>query len=494
MAKRAFSRQLLLASLFAAIESSSRARELLRKKVETTDSMTEAGIRQAALVVATLSAFMTPFMGSSINIALPSIAEEFGIDAVLLSWIPSSYLLATAVCLVPFGRLADIYGRKRIFGLGMVAFSLSSLLCAASFSTPMLICFRVFQGVGGAMIFSTGVAILTSVFPPQERGKVLGFNVAAVYTGLSLGPVLGGVLTHYFTWRSIFLLNIPFGIVIICLLLLKMKVEWAEAKGEKFDFIGAAIYGVAILGVIYGLSLLPSLRSLLYLIIGSLALFVFVKRALKVKGPVFDLHLFMTNRVFAFSNLTALINYSGVFALTFLLSLYLQHIKGLGAQGAGLILISQPIVMALCSLFAGRLSDKIEPRIVASAGMALITFGLLLLVFLAPDSGMGFIIGAQVVLGLGFGLFSSPNTNAIMGSVERKFYGLASGSVATMRVLGMMISMAVATLTFSVFLGRVQITPEHYDSFMKAVKAAFIVFSLLCFGGIFTSLVRGKVR
>ena len=456
--------------------------------------MSEAGIRRAALVVATLTSFMTPFMGSSINIALPSIAKEFAIDAVLLSWIPSSYLLATAVCLVPFGRLADIYGRKRIFGFGVVGFSLSSLLCASSFSAPMLICFRIFQGVGGAMIFSTGVAILTSVFPPQERGKVLGFNVAAVYTGLSLGPVLGGVLTHYFTWRSIFLVNVLFGIVIIGLLFLQMKVEWAEARGEKFDFIGAATYGVAILGVIYGLSLLPSLISFLYLIIGSLALFGFVKRELKVKEPVFDLHFFVTNRVFAFSNLTALINYSGLFALTFLLSLYLQHIKGLGTQGAGLILVSQPIVMALCSPFAGRLSDKIEPRIVASAGMALSTLGLFLLVFLTPDSGMGFIIGAQIVLGLGVGLFSSPNMNAIMGSVERKFYGLASGSVATMRILGNMISMAVATLTFSVFLGRVQITPEHHDYFMQAVKAAFVVFSLLCFGGIFTSLVRGKVR
>jgi MFS family permease len=187
----------------------------------------ETGIRRAALVVATLTSFMTPFMGSSINIALPSIAKEFGIDAVLLSWIPTSYLLASAVCLVPFGRLADIYGRKRIFGFGVVTFTISSFLCAASFSTPMLIGLRVFQGIGGAMIFSTGTAILTSVFPPQERGKVLGLNVAAVYTGLSLGPVLGGVLTHHFTWRSIFLVNVLFGVVIICLLLLRLKVEWA---------------------------------------------------------------------------------------------------------------------------------------------------------------------------------------------------------------------------------------------------------------------------
>jgi hypothetical protein len=264
-----------------------------------------------------------------------------------------------------------------------------------------------------------------------------------------------------------------------------MKMEWAEAKGEKFDFVGAIIYGIAIIGIVYGMSLLPSLNSLWFLLTGSLALVSFVGWEMKAREPIFDLHLFAANRVFAFSNLAAFINYSGTFAQTFLLSLYLQHIKGLSAQGAGLILISQPAVMALLSPLAGRLS---------SAGMALSTIGLALFVFLRSDSGTGFILGTLALLGFGFALFSSPNTNAIMGSVEKKFYGIASGSVATMRVLGMMISMGIATLVFAIFIGRVQITPEYYDAFMKAQRFAFLIFSSLCFGGIFASLVRGKVR
>jgi MFS family permease len=344
------------------------------------------------------------------------------------------------------------------------------------------------------MIFATAVAILTSIFPPQERGKVLGFNVAAVYTGLSLGPVLGGLLTAHFTWRSIFLLNVPLGLVVVLLLHYRLKAEWAEAKGERFDFTGALVYVVAITGIIYGMSLLPSLRSLWLLFMGSLALAFFVRWELKVGEPVLDLYLFATNRVFAFSNIAALVHYSGTFALTFLLSLYLQHIKGLSPQAAGLILISQPVIMALFSPVAGRLSDRVEPRIVASAGMALSTIGLFLFAFLRPDTGTGFIVGTLSLLGFGFALFSSPNTNAIMGSVEKRVYGIASGSLATMRVLGMITSIAIATLAFSIFLGRVQIAPEHHDAFMKALRSAFLVFSTLCFGGVFASLVRGKVR
>jgi len=454
----------------------------------------DTGMKRFTLVIATLASFMTPFMGSSINIALPSIGKEFQIDAVLLSWIATSYLLAAAISLVPFGRLADIHGRKRIFKYGIYAFTLTSLLCAVSTSAPMLIIFRVFQGVGSSMIFATGVAIVTSVFPPLERGKALGINVAAVYIGLSLGPLLGGFLTQHFTWRSIFLMNVPLGAIIVSLLLWKLKGEWAEAKGEKFDLPGAIIYAMALIAIMYGISLLPATRSLWIIIIGLLGLVAFVKWEGSTQHPVFNLTLFKTNRVFAFSNLAALINYSATFAIAFLLSLYLQYIKALSPQSAGLILIAQPIIMAVVSPFAGRLSDKIEPRIVASIGMTLTTVGLFLFIFLSEESTLISIIASLIVLGLGFGFFSSPNTNAIMGSVERRFYGLASGSVGTMRLLGMMISMGIATVVFAVYLGRVQITVEYFSVFVKAVRVAFMIFAILCFGGIFSSMVRGKLR
>ena len=204
--------------------------------------MSDSTIKRSALLIATFSSFLTPFMVSSINIALPAIGSEFQMSAVLMSWVPTSYILAAAMFLVPFGRLADIHGRKRVFAYGMWIFTLSSLALAFSPSAAVLITLRVLQGFGSAMIFGTGMAILTSVFPAAERGRVLGINVAAVYLGLSLGPVFGGFLTHQFGWRSIFLVNVPLGLFVIYLVVAKLNREWAEAQGEdvrccRFSFL-----------------------------------------------------------------------------------------------------------------------------------------------------------------------------------------------------------------------------------------------------------------
>ncbi|MCK4657822.1 MAG: MFS transporter, partial [candidate division Zixibacteria bacterium] len=215
---------------------------------------------------------------------------------------------------------------------------------------------------------------------------------------------------------------------------------------------------------------------------------------LRVDHPVFNMKLLKENRAFRFSSIAALLNYAATFAVTFLLSLYLQYIKGYGAEAAGIILVSRPIVMAVTSLIAGRISDRIEPRVIASIGMAFVVVGLIMLVFVNQATTVGFLIASLIVLGLGFGLFSSPNMNAIMSSVERKFYGVASGTVGTMRLLGQMFSMGIATLIFAVYIGRIQITPETHDQFLMAVRVAFIVFAALCFAGIFASLARGKIR
>jgi len=454
--------------------------------------MTSPKLRRAALIISILTSFITPFMGSAINLALPAIAKEFNIDAVILTWIPTAYLLASAVCLVPFGRLADLHGRKKIFGLGMMAFTLSSFLCAVASSALQLILFRILQGIGSAMIFATGLAILTSAFPSQERGKVLGISVAAVYTGLSLGPVLGGLLTQHFAWRSVFLSAIPFGVVILFLVLWGLKQEWAEARGEAFDLAGSILYGAGLTGFIGGVSLLPSTESLALIAAGAVALWGFVKWEMRTKSPVFPVDLFTANRVFALSSLAAFINYSATFAITFLLSLYLQHIKGLPPREAGLILIFQPIVMAACSPAAGWLSDKIEPRIVATAGMVLTTMGLVPFAFLSQESSFPFLIAGLIILGIGFGLFSSPNMNAVMGSVDKRFYGLASGAVGTMRLLGMMISMGMATVVFALKLGRVEIYEANYPALIESIRILFTLFSILCFAGIFASMTRGK--
>lgn len=344
------------------------------------------------------------------------------------------------------------------------------------------------------MIFSTSVAILTSVFPVGERGKVLGINAAAIYLALSLGPFLGGFLTQHFGWRSIFLANVPFGLIIIALVFWKLQGEWAEAKGEKLDLIGSIIYSLTLIAIVYGFSLLPAISGAWLILIGALGIARFAKWEMKAESPVLDINLFRNNTVFAFSNLAALINYSATFAVTFLLSLYLQYINGLSPQNAGLILISQPVTMAIFSPFAGRLSDKIEPRIVASIGMALTSVGLFLFTFLNEKSTLEFIITSLILLGLGLALFSSPNTNAVTSSVEKRFYGVASGTLGTMRLIGQMFSMGIAMLIFAIYMGRVQITPEYCSLFLRSAKVAFIIFAALCFGGIFASLARGKIR
>jgi EmrB/QacA subfamily drug resistance transporter len=456
--------------------------------------MNDSATKLTALTIASLSSFITPFMMSSINIALPVIGKEFKTDAVVLSWVATSYLLAAAVSLVPFGKLADIYGRKKIYMLGMVLFTLTSLLCAIATSAPMLIIFRIFQGAGSAMVFATGIAILSSVYPAQERGKVLGIAVAAVYIGLSCGPFFGGFLTQHFSWRSIFLINIPFGVLIILLIIFKLKGEWKGAEGQKFDLTGSIIYGTAIFAFMYGITILPDIRSIVLILTGVVGLLAFIKWELVVKSPVFEVNLFVTNRTYAFSCLAALINYSATFAVAFLLSLYLQYIKGLTPQGAGVVLVSTPVVMAIFSPLAGRLSDRIEPRVISSLGMGLTVLGLVLLIALNARTGLPYIIASLLILGFGFALFSSPNMNAIMSSVDRRFFGIASASVGTMRLLGQMLSMGIVTLIFALYIGRAQITPQSYAMLIKSVRVAFTVSTCFCVAGVFFSLYRGRLR
>jgi EmrB/QacA subfamily drug resistance transporter len=439
-----------------------------------------------------VSSFLTPFMASGINVAMPFIAKEFGLSAVALGWVVTSYMLAAAMFLVPFGRLADLVGRKRIFALGIGVNIAGTVLGALAPSALFLILGRAVQGVGGAMIFGTGVAILTSVYPPGERGHALGLNTAAVYTGLSLGPVLGGFLVHAWGWRSVLWATVPIAAAALGLTLVRLKGEWAEARGEGFDFKGCIIFGSGLVALMYGFSHLPSVLGFALTGAGLLALAGFVLFELRARTPLLDLRLFGKNRIFAFSNLAALINYSSTSAVAFLMSLYLQYVKGLPPQKAGLVLVAQPIVMALASPFAGKLSDRSEPRVIASLGMALSAAGLVLFSFLRSATGFGFIVGSLVCLGLGFGLFSSPNTNAIMSSVEKRHLGIASAALGTMRLSGQMLSVGITMMIFALVMGRAPIQPSIYPQFLRSVRIAFVFYALLCIAGIFASLARGN--
>jgi MFS family permease len=343
-------------------------------------------------------------------------------------------------------------------------------------------------------MYPIGAAILTSTFPAGELGRVLGINSAAVYLGFSLGPFLGGLLTHHLGWRSIFFVNVLVGLIVILLTLRKLKGEWREAEEEKFDLAGSALYSIILLFIMYGFSQLSTVKGAWLVLAGILGIFVFMKWETKMRSPVLEIKLFRKNRPFAFSILATLMHSSAGFSVTFLLSLYLQYIKRLTPESAGLILIAQPIVQALCSPFSGKLSDRIEPRIVASIGMALSGAGLGLLTFLNEETTFVFIVASLLLLGFGFSLFSVPNANAVMSSIENRFYGVASGMLSTMRITGMAFGMGIAVLIFSIYLGKVQITPDTYPVFLRCIKFAFAFSTVLCFGGVFASLARGNIR
>lgn len=433
-------------------------------------------------------------MAASLNIALPSIGREFSLTAVALGWIATSYLLAAAIGLVPFGKIADTTGRTRIFIWGSLVYALSSGLAAMVSSSALLLASRVVQGLGGAMVMSTGVAMLSAAYPQGERGRVLGINVSSTYLGLSLGPVLGGLLTQNLGWRSIFWFNATCGLAVFALGAAKLEKEKPAARKVRFDLPGAILLGLSLTGIMLGLSRLPRMAGAGLLAGGLVCLTAFIRIEQSVAEPLLDIALFRSNSVFAFSNLAALINYSATAATGFLLSLYLQEVKGLPPHKAGLVLIAQPAMMALFSPLAGRLSDRIEPRFLASAGMGLSVLGLALLALIGPSTAAALVSAVLVVLGLGFALFSSPNTNAVMCSVERNRYGIASATLGTMRFTGQMLSMGAAMLSFAVYLGRAGISPETAPQFLSAQRTAFVFFAGLCLAGVFASLKRGRVR
>jgi len=454
----------------------------------------EKTLKRSVLLVSAFAAFLTPFLGSAVNLALPAIGREFHATAVQLGWIAGSFILSSAIFLLPFGRLADIAGRKKIFTWGIALFTLSTFLIIFSWNIESLIAFRILQGIAGAMIFGTSLAILTSVFAPGERGRAMGINITAVYAGLSGGPVIGGLLTQYFGWRSIFVFLVPVGIASLYLILTKIRTEWAEAKGEKFDWKGSVIYGISIASFMYGFSILPAAAGWAFigsaLILGIL--FAFFEKGME--NPVFDIRLILRNRVFAFSGIAALIHYSATSATGFFISLYLQYLKGLDARSAGLIMISQPVMMALLSPFAGRLSDRYNPGVIASYGMGLTATGLIMLCFVRTESPVYLIVGLLIIMGVGFALFSSPNSNAIMSSVEKKHLGVASGVVGTMRMVGQMLSMGIAMMLLSLYIGQQAIEPETYPGLFAAMRSGFVIFSMLCIAGIFASLARNKKK
>ena len=456
--------------------------------------MEEKVLKRSVLWVATFSAFLTPFMGAAVNLALPAIGKDLDANAIQLNWVVTIYLLSTAVFLLPAGRMGDIIGRKKVFITGLTLFTATTFAIIFSPSINIFLMLRALQGVSSALIFGTSMAIITSVFPPGERGKALGINITAVYVGLSSGPFLGGLLTEYFGWRSIFATLVPVGIAAVVLTRVRIKAEWAEAKNEQLDVIGSILAGAGLILLISGFSKIPGLNGAIMCGSGLLFLFAFFRWERSVTNPLLDLNLLATNRVFSYSNLAAMIHYAATSAIGFFLSLYLQYLKGLDPRTAGLILMTQPVMMALFSIPAGKLSDRTDPGKIASAGIAITSTGILMLTFIREHTSLTYIIAVLALIGLGYALFSSPNSNAIMSSVERKHLGVASGMLGTMRMIGQTMSLGVAMILMAIFLGTEKISPANYPGLLETIRTGLFIFALLCIPAIFASLARNKKK
>lgn len=450
--------------------------------------------KQAAIVfMVTLNAFSTPMMLSATNVALPAISQNFSLSAVTLSWVPMAYLMASAMFILIFGRVADLVGRKRLFLLGTTAVVVTSIFTALAINPQMLLVGRFLQGVSAAMLYATQMAIVSSVFPPHQRGKAIGMVVSAVYVGLAAGPLLGGIATDLFGWRANFLLHIPLALLVMHIGLSKVKDEWFGTQGD-LDLVGAALFASTIVFLCLGITSFPGQWSMPLLALALLSLLIFVRHVRSVENPIWDIRLFLSNAIFTRSCGASLIMYTATYANVVLMSLYLQQIKLLSASEAGLMLMIQPISMAALSPVFGRLSDRIEPRILASAGMALTALGLYVLSQLTADSQLLNVALALALTGLGFSLFSSPNTNAIMGSVAKKDYGSASGAAATTRVIGQLCSMMLVAFAMSLIVGDSVIDASNLPALEQSIQLSFGIAAALCLPGIVLSLARGKMH
>lgn len=449
--------------------------------------------RTVVLVVATMAGFLSAFMSSSVNIALPVIESEFRLSAVVLGWIPLAYIVTFGGALMPAGQLSDLKGRKRVFFWGLVVFTLLSFGGGLAPSASWLIGLRLAQGVGAGMIFATTTALVTAAYPAAERGKALGLQVAGVYLGLTLGPVLGGIITHNVGWRGLFWITgvASFINCVGAAWCLRSK-EQMEVKSFRFDAVGSVLYGVSLPAALVGLSFLPGILGIALLVGGVAGLAVFVWWEGSAPSPILPVNLLRHNRAFAFFNTASLINYAATFAMTFLMSMYLQYNRGLTAQTAGLVLVAGAFMQVLVSPLAGRLVDRMSNRIVAGGGMALCVLALLGLAFLTETTPYWYVIGMLCVLGVGFGFFAAPVTHAIMGSVETRHLTVASATVATTRLAGQNLSMGLATLVLVLTVGGREISGSDYTQVLSSVRISFAIFTGLCVVGLIALLAVGR--
>ena len=459
------------------------------------DEPTAVSPRDRRLIL--LTAVLTSLLGNmgftGLNLGLPAMERELNLSAALLGWIPLTMFMAMAAVAAPGAKLADILGRRRTSIIGFLVCIAGLTGSALAWDAASLIISRVVTGLGVAVVFTNNTSMATSVHPPERRGRVLGYTIASVYVGLSLGPVVCGWLVGWLGWRSIFWFNV-LGFLPPLALCLMVKVEQRPARGERLDRAGALLWMATILTLFFGLTNLtrPPLGPLM-LGLGLVSGWAYVRVSLASPNPILDLRLFTESRRFAFSSLAAFISYSASTGTGFILALYLQYTRSLSTEQAGFLLMVQPACQALITPFVGHLSDRLDPGLMASVGMAILTLGLgLLALTLGPETSTPTFVALLALLGFGFAIFGAPNSNAIIGAAPPARIGQASGTITATRLCGQVFSIALTTLVFSLVIGPGRITPDKYSAFMEAATICFSLFAPICLMGVLASLARGR--
>jgi MFS family permease len=429
--------------------------------------------KRNVLMASALGSSLAPFMVSSLIVALPTIGHEFQGNPGLLGLVTSIFFIASAIFLVPFGRVGDRYGVKKLFTVGMVVYFVSALLCAIAPDMIFLIAARFITGIGAGMIFGTSIALLSLVFPESERGKAIGINVTAMSAGFLSGFFLGGLLTFYIGWRSIFIVTLPVELFVIALILTRIRGECELSRSKELDIPGMLLYGLSIAFMMAGFSTLPGTTGIILIVGGIVCFIVFSLHETRAKEPLLDVRIFWKNRAFTATNLTVLLFNTSNFAVIFLISLYLQDVRGMDARVAGIILLTPVIFMALFSAYAGRLSDRKPPRIVIGSAILMGSAGLFLYTWLDAGTPAILIVIALALVGTGIAFSQSPLIRTAMSSVSKEVFGLASGLIETMRLVGMISSIAISIIIFSITLDPTHLTASTGQEFTQSLRIIF---------------------
>lgn len=445
------------------------------------------------LLICTVLCFFTVFAVNAVMVVIPTIAGEFHMNNIVQNWVSLIFFLVVAVLSIPAGQISGKYGLKKITVLSCVLFLIISIVNVCVTTSEQFLACRFILGIALAFINVTSMAMVVSAFPPQERGKALGINITGVYIGLSMSPVLGGILNYNLGWRSVVLFAVPFLVVIIALLLTVIDDEWITFGDVSLDIKGSVVYAIGIALFIYGFTRVNEPLGMALTVLGIIFLIIFVLIELRQKHPVFDIKFFK-NRKFLSSNFASLCAYLATFAVTTILNYHLQYIKGFDSQTAGMILLAAPLCQVVLAPIAGKLSDKYVPQILAAIGMTLGAISLILFSSLNSATSLEFLIVSMIIYGVGFGLFSPPNTNVIMGSVPPKDTSIASASVATMRTVGQAMSMGILTLVFAYIMGNVAIVEQYYPLLISSCHVTCLICLVLCIASIFASLVGIKAK